>query len=57
MQWFADRYVALEAALRGTQAVTLHRANGKVSWRTDSGETMRRETVGRLLGAGVLQMG
>lgn len=57
MRWNAARYEALEAVLRGTQAVTLHRTNGKFSWRTDSGETMRRETVGRLLGAGVLKIG
>lgn len=57
LRWNAARYEALEAVLRGTQAVTLHRTNGKQSWRTDSGDTMRRETVGRLLGAGVLQMG
>lgn len=57
MRWNAARYEALEAVLRGTQAVTLHRVNGKPVWRTDSGDTMRRETVGRLLGAGVLKIG
>ncbi|GGS44753.1 hypothetical protein [Deinococcus knuensis] len=57
MRWNAARYEALEAVLRGTQAVTLHRVNGKPVWRTDGGDTMRRETVGRLLGAGVLKIG
>lgn len=56
LRWAADRYEALEAVLRGTQAVTLHRTNGKVSWRTDNGDTMRRETVARLLKAEILQM-
>ncbi|MDK2014733.1 MULTISPECIES: hypothetical protein [unclassified Deinococcus] len=56
MQWSADRYVVLEAALSGTQAVTLDRTTGKVSWRTDSGDTMGRETVGRLLKAEILEV-
>jgi hypothetical protein len=56
LRWSTDRYVALEAALSGTQAVKLHRTNGKVIWRTDSGDTMRRETVGRLLRAEILEV-
>lgn len=56
LRWKAARYEQLEEVLRGTQAVTLHRVNGKPVWRTDSGDTMRSETVGRLLGAGVLKI-
>lgn len=56
LRWNAARYEQLEEALRGTRAVTLHRVNGKPVWRTDNGDTMRRDTVGRLLGAGVLKL-
>ncbi|MDK2014735.1 MULTISPECIES: hypothetical protein [unclassified Deinococcus] len=54
MRWNAARYEALEAVLRGTQTVTLHRTNGKLVWRNDSGVTMRRETVERLLKENIL---
>lgn len=56
LRWAPNRYADLETVLAGTRTVTLARTNGKRSWRTDSGTTMRRETVERLVGAGVLKI-
>lgn len=56
LRWSPVRYVDLETVLASTSRVTLVRTNGKRSWRTDSGATMRRETVQRLADAGVLKI-
>ena len=57
LRWSPDRYVDLEAVLRSTERVRLVRDNGKEVWRVDSGDYMRKDTVLRLFGAGVLVAG
>lgn len=54
LRWSADRYTTLEAALSAGDVLHLDVTNGKAVWRTMSGEAVRRDTVERLLGVGVL---
>lgn len=54
LRWSPQRYTDLEAVLRSTKTVRLDKSNGKLVWRVDSGEAMRRDTVLRLFSAGVL---
>ena len=57
LRWAPNRYTELEAVLRSTEQVRLVRDNGKEVWRVDSGEYMRKDTVLRLFGAGMLVAG
>ena len=57
LRWAPNRYTDLEAVLRSTKWVCLVRDNGKEVWRIDSGDYMRKDTVRRLAGAGVLVAG
>lgn len=54
LRWSPQRYTDLEAVLQSTEQVRLVRDNSKEVWRVDSGDYMRRDTVSRLVGAGVL---
>lgn len=54
LRWSPERYAALEALLASAGTLTLHRTNGKTTWRTSDGQTIRKDTVQRLYGAGVL---
>lgn len=57
LRWAPSRYTDLEAVLSSTLEVRLERINGKDVWRIDSGDHMRKDTVLRLVGAGVLVAG
>ena len=54
LRWAPQRYTDLEAVLRSTRTVRLDKSNGKLVWRVDSGDPMRKDTVRRLFDAGVL---
>ncbi|KQR11652.1 hypothetical protein ASF71_20620 [Deinococcus sp. Leaf326] len=54
MRWSSDRYATLEALLAANELLTLDVTNGKSIWRTATGESIRSDTVLRLLGAGLL---
>lgn len=54
LRWDPERYTALEELLAQAGRLDLHRTNGKYTWRTPDGRTVRRDTVARLHGAGVL---
>ena len=54
LRWPPDRYADLEEVLTQTKAVRLDVNNGKTVWRIDDGQPMRKNTVLRLYGAGVL---
>lgn len=54
LRWAPERYGALEALLTAAGRLNLHRTNGKATWRTPQGDTLRKDTVTRLLAAGVL---
>lgn len=54
LRWSADRYTALEAALSVGDVLHLDVTNGKAVWRNVEGETIRRDTVDRLIGIRVL---
>lgn len=54
LRWSPGRYADLEAVLLGTEHIRLDRSSGKPVWRADDGEHVRRDTVVRLLDAGVL---
>lgn len=54
LRWSLDRYTALEAALSVGDVLHLDVTNGKSVWRNADGENIRRDTVERLMGVGVL---
>ena len=54
LRWSADRYTSLEASLSVGDVLHLDVTNGKAVWRNVEGETIRRDTVERLIGVGVL---
>lgn len=54
LRWSVDRYATLEALLSAGELLTLDVTNGKSIWRTAAGESIRSDTVLRLLGAGLL---
>jgi SRSO17 transposase len=54
IRWSAERYARLEHVLQNTQTLRLDVTNGKSVWRVDDGRSMRKDTVLRLLNAGVL---
>lgn len=54
LRWSVDRYATLEALLSAGELLTLDVTNGKSIWRTATGESIRSDTVLRLLGAGLL---
>ena len=54
LRWSPQRYTDLEAVLRSTKTVCLDKSNGKLVWRVDNGDPMRKDTVLRLFDAGVL---
>ncbi|WP_156372924.1 hypothetical protein [Deinococcus sp. Leaf326] len=56
LRWSPDRYAQLEATLAAGDHLRLDVTNGKAIWRTLSGEAVRRDTVERLLGVGVLAL-
>lgn len=55
LRWTVDRYTTLEALLSAGELLTLDTTNGKDVWRTATGESIRSDTVLRLLGAGLLE--
>lgn len=54
LRWSVDRYATLEALLSTGELLMLDVTNGKSIWRTATGESIRSDTVLRLLGAGLL---
>lgn len=54
LRWSVDRYAKLEALLSTGELLTLDTTNGKDVWRTATGQSIRSDTVLRLLGAGLL---
>lgn len=54
LRWSAKRYDELEALLADAGRLELRKTNGKETWRTPTGKTVRRDTVLRLYGVGVL---
>lgn len=54
LRWSIDQYATLEAMLSAGELLTLDVTNGKSLWRTATGESIRSDTVLRLLRAGLL---
>lgn len=54
LRWSVDRYAKLEALLSTGDLLTRDVTNGKEVWRTATGESIRSDTVLRLLRAGLL---
>lgn len=54
LRWSSKRYQELEELLADAGRLELRKTNGKETWRTPTGKTIRRDTVLRLYGVGVL---
>lgn len=55
LRWPPLRYQELETTLSREAVLKLETIRGKTAWRTSTGESIRKDTVSRLLQAGLLQ--